>query len=145
VSKGTRKRRNEEDEGGDSSRKRAKTKRTENPKRVSFPITLRNRRCDGFSQKLKGEGGESHSKGAPLGNSDLEPEAGKKRKKEDLENSPSKRSRVGNRGNTRVKEQPAGNAATSSARKAFLRSLCASPNFLSLVDLVPAVVSGFFF
>jgi hypothetical protein len=99
-----------------------------------------NQGLDDLSQKRKHEDGETHSKRNRLGNSELEPEGRKKRKKEDLENSPLKRRRVGNRDSTRVKEHPAGNVATSASRKAFLQSLCACPEFLTLVDMIPAVV-----
>jgi hypothetical protein len=43
---------------------------------------------------------------------------------------------------TRVKGFPAGNKTTSGSRISFLKSLCNIPKFLTLVDLVPAVVSG---
>jgi hypothetical protein len=105
-------------------------------------------------QKRKAEDGEaSPSKRARLGN---------KRKHEDQEESPSKRTRldhmksnppkkprgkspvqqqVRGRESTRVKEFPAGNIATSASRISFLQSLCNIPQYLSLVDLVPALVS----
>ena len=57
---------------------------------------------------------------------------------------PSKKKRVGNRETTRVKEYPGGNTATSSSRIAFLKTLCKVPSFLSLADLVPALVSCFY-
>ena len=44
---------------------------------------------------------------------------------------------------TRVKEFPAGNAATSALRIAFLHSLCKLPHFVLLLDLVPSVVHNF--
>jgi hypothetical protein len=43
----------------------------------------------------------------------------------------------------RVKEFPAGNVATSASRIRFLESLCQFPKFLSLLDLLPALVSTF--
>lgn len=47
------------------------------------------------------------------------------------------------RESSRVKEFPAGNTATSASRIAFLNSLCSSPKFRALVDLVQAVVRAF--
>ena len=44
---------------------------------------------------------------------------------------------------TRAKEFPAGNAATSALRIAFLHSLCKLPHFVLLLDLVPSVVCNF--
>ena len=44
---------------------------------------------------------------------------------------------------TMVKEFPAGNAATSTSRIAFLHSLCKLPHFVLLLDLVPSVVRNF--
>ena len=87
-----------------------------------------------------------------------------KRKLKDQEESPSKRMKTGKvesnpetngkalpsssdnhqgrgRENTRVKEFPAGNVTTSSSRISFLQSLCKVPKYLSLVDLVPILVS----
>ena len=43
----------------------------------------------------------------------------------------------------RVKEFPSGNVATSFSRIAFLRSLCNSPNFNLMVDLIQPVVCSF--
>ena len=43
----------------------------------------------------------------------------------------------------RVKEFPSGNVATSFSRIAFLRSLCKSPNFNLMVDLIQPVVCLF--
>jgi hypothetical protein len=97
-------------------------------------------------------------------NVESNPEGSRKRKSQDEEESPRKRNRTGNgdynthntekvqpggssqhqgrgRENTRVKEFPAGNATTSASRIAFLQSLCKTPKFLSLVDLVQTVVS----
>ena len=44
---------------------------------------------------------------------------------------------------TRVKDFPAGNAATSASRIAFLHSLCKLLHFVLLLDLVPSVVRNF--
>ena len=94
------------------------------------------------------ESGESNSGGS------------KKRKRDDKEEYPSKRTRmqskppakargkspvqqqVRGREFTRVKEFPAGNIVTSASRISFLQSLCNIPQYLSLVDLVPALVSS---
>ena len=43
----------------------------------------------------------------------------------------------------RVKEFPSGNVATSFSRIAFLHSLCKSPNFNLMVDLIQPVVCLF--
>ena len=57
-----------------------------------------------------------------------------------------KRKRVGGtRENSRMKEFPAGNIATSSSRIAFLKSLCNLPKFQEMVDLVLIMVSLYIF
>lgn len=77
---------------------------------------------------------------------DLEsnPGGSKKRKNDGEEGSPVKRKRMETRDNSRVKEFPAGNVATSSARIAFLKTLCKIPKFCEMVDLVPAMVCRLF-
>ena len=47
-----------------------------------------------------------------------------------------------NRETSRLKEFPAGNAATSTSRTAFIRSLCQIPKFLSLADSIPVMVGN---
>jgi len=81
-----------------------------------------------------------------------------KRRGEALEESSSKQKRLGGESSTykteevtparvrehaRVKVFPAGNVTTSGSRIAFLQSLCKLPKFLTLVDLVPTVVSHY--
>jgi hypothetical protein len=109
-------------------------------------------------QKRKAEDGEvPPNKRTRAENREYDIRGSKKRKIEDQEESPSKRTRLDQppkkprgkspaqqqargRESTRVKEFPSGNITTSSSRISFLRSLCNIPQFLSLVDLVPALV-----
>ena len=107
---------------------------------------------------------EPPSKRTRVGIRESHPVGSKKRKAEDQEESPLKRIRLGDgesnlegsknarpaspanrhgrgRESARVKEFPAGNITTSASRISFLQSLCNIPKFLTLVDLVPAVVS----
>ena len=90
-----------------------------------------------LSQKRKVETEES-----PRKRSRTDFDVHQKRNKKDREESPSKPTR---RENTRIKDFPAGNITTSGSRIAFLKTLCKMPKFLSMVDLVPAVVGLFFF
>lgn len=80
-----------------------------------------------------------------VGDPEPTPQGRPKRGLEDEEGPPKKKARADmeskGRESTRVKEYPAGNVATSSSRMAFLKSLCSEPQFRSLVDLVPTVVS----
>lgn len=85
------------------------------------------------------------SKKQKMENLESDSEGPKKRKKEDQQGSLLKRKRVGNRENSRMKESPAGNIATSSVRIAFLQSFCNLPKFQEMVDLVPMVVSLYLF
>jgi hypothetical protein len=122
-----------------------------------------------LSQKRKHEDvEESPAKRTRMANRESNSEGSRKRKNEEKGESSPKRKRLGNgesdvdrsvkakrapspqhqgrgRENTRVKEFPAGNVTTSASRIAFLQSLCRIPKFLSLVDLVLAVVRQYLY
>jgi len=121
-----------------------KSERVSNTDPVLWLITDKSRNQ---KRDLEDAGDSPLLKRRRMVNPEPTPKVSGKRKREDEDGgeSPSKRTKAGNvearsRGNTRVKEFPAGNVATSSSRIAFLKSLCKVPKFQSLVDLVPILV-----